>query len=299
MFKTPQLSYLIFASPKSGTTWLQLLLSAHPEMVCTESRAFGNYYHPNPLSNPHLTVEKYVGILNTYFAPRHPALNAPELGFQKNLLFNFMDTLAQTTLLALNKRVYGEKLTPFRGTATGAIQTLSEYNPNVKFINLVRDGRDVVVSGAAQWLNHRLRAAAEAEKPKWAEAIEKRVVTQEDFDLFIDLWTDAVAAGLSAKSLFKNYLQLRYEDYLANSFQQTRQLFEFLQVDSSDAVVRACVEAASFEKLSGGRSRGSEDSKNFFRKGVSGDWRNWFTDEQTQMFAEKAGHLLVEAGYAP
>jgi hypothetical protein len=50
LYDRPQLSYLIFASPKSGTTWMQRLISEHPDAICSESRLFGDYFHPNPTS---------------------------------------------------------------------------------------------------------------------------------------------------------------------------------------------------------------------------------------------------------
>jgi len=61
--------------------------------------------------------------------------------------------------------------------------------------------------------------------------------------------------------------------------------------------VRRCVSSASFEKLSRGRSRGQEDPTSFFRKGVAGEWRNVFTEEDGKIFEEEAGELLVRLGY--
>jgi hypothetical protein len=45
------------------------------------------------------------------------------------------------------------------------------------------------------------------------------------------------------------------------------------------------------------RNEGEENSSSFFRKGVSGDWRNYFNDEITALFKEEAGQLLIDAGY--
>ena len=55
--------------------------------------------------------------------------------------------------------------------------------------------------------------------------------------------------------------------------------------------------AASFEKLSRGRTRGEEDATSFFRKGVAGDWKNTFTEGDKSIFKEAAGDLLVRLGY--
>ena len=298
LFNEPQMGFIIFASPKSGTTWLQRLLSHHPEAICAESRAFGNYYDPNGLATPHLTLEKYCQILSNYFAPATPGLTPADTEFYRTLLFNLLDTTAATALVALKKSIYGEKLTPYPATAAHAVEVLHAYHPEIKFVNLIRDGRDVIVSGAAQWLNHRVKRAPLAQRGTFEKALREHTILPEDFDLFLNYWTDAVRAGLSAHGWFPNYLQLSYEQFVADPLSQAARLFEFLGIDANAGVVRACVEATTFERLSGGRKRGAEDLSSFFRKGAVGDWKNWFNDEQKVLFHQRAGDLLDELGYA-
>lgn len=55
--------------------------------------------------------------------------------------------------------------------------------------------------------------------------------------------------------------------------------------------------SASFEKSTKSRQRGQEDSSSFFRKGIAGDWKNYFTERDKQIFKEEAGDLLVNLGY--
>ena len=69
--------------------------------------------------------------------------------------------------------------------------------------------------------------------------------------------------------------------------------------DTSEEIVNRCVEANSFEALSG-RERGSEDYTLGWRKrrkGIAGDWTNVFTERDKEIFKEEAGELLVELGY--
>ncbi len=297
LFNPPRLSFLVFASPKSGTTWLQRLLSSHSETLCAESRAFGDYYAANPLADPHLTVEKYVGVLSKYYAPAIGGLQPSDTSFYRHVLFNTLDAVAETSLRATGKRTYGEKLTPYRATAAHAVEVLREYNPGVRFINLVRDGRDVIVSGASQWLNLRLRRAAEDERGIYERAIADRVIPDAEFEMFLDHWTDAVSTGLAARDLFPHYLDLRYETFLANPMAAARTLFEFVGADAGDLTVGRAVAAASFKVMSGGREPGTEDAHSFFRKGVSGDWKDWFSDAQLDVFERRAGELMRAAGY--
>jgi hypothetical protein len=297
IFKESKVSFIIFASPKSGTTWMQRLLSAHPASICAESRAFGVYYDPGSLTTPHLTMEKYLDLLKNHFAPSAPGLQPSDNAFYRTALFNLIDALAVTAMNAVGKSVYGEKLTPYRGTSDHVIEVLHDYDPRIKFVNLTRDGRDVIVSGAAQWLNQRLRRAPAAEKAAFENALRNRTLLREDFDMFLDYWTSAVAAGLKARNLFSNYLPISYEAFVANPISQATILFDFLGLDARPGLVRACVEATAFAKLSGGRQRGEEDPNSFFRKGDVGDWKNWFTGEHLELFERQAGDLLRAVGY--
>ena len=52
----------------------------------------------------------------------------------------------------------------------------------------------------------------------------------------------------------------------------------------------------SFENLAG-NPRGLEDIQNHYRKGISGDWRNYFTDTHKHLFKEQWGELLIHLGY--
>jgi Sulfotransferase domain len=291
------MSFLIFACPKSGTTWLQRLVSQHPQAVCAESRAFGDYFDPHSLSRPHLTLEAYLGILSHYLAPAVGALGPGATSFYRTLLFNFLDTLATTTLGVVGKPVYGEKLTPYRGTAEHALTVLAEYHPGIKFVNLTRDGRDVIVSGTVQWLNDRARRAAPTERVAFERALKDHTLPAAEFEMFLEYWTDSVRAGLKARGRFRHYLHLSYEQLITDPEFQIKTLFEFLDLGASPDVVNSCVQATEFERLSGGRPRGQEDQTSLFRKGVAGDWKTWFTASQRERFNQQAGDLLSELGY--
>jgi len=108
---------------------------------------------------------------------------------------------------------------------------------------------------------------------------------------------ETVTAGTEAAEVFPHYLHLRYEDLLADTPGQARRLLEFIGADARREIVGRCVEASSFEAMSGGRRRGEEDVTSFVRKGAAGDWRLWFTDDQAARFDESAGTMLDMLGY--
>jgi hypothetical protein len=219
------------------------------------------------------------------------------MDFYHQLLFNTIDTFATTTMRATRKTVYGEKLTPYKQTAAHAVEMLHRYNPNLRFINLVRDGRDVIVSGASHWLNLRLRQANDADRAVWEQRIADRSIYDEDFDNFLDYWTDSTSAGLDAHDRFEQVLDVRYESLLADPICGATRLLDFLGVDASASTVSQCVESASFKTMSGGRTQGNEDRHSFFRKGIAGDWKNWLSPAQLEVFDKRAGQLMERSGY--
>jgi lipopolysaccharide transport system ATP-binding protein len=65
----------------------------------------------------------------------------------------------------------------------------------------------------------------------------------------------------------------------------------------SRARFREIVLANRFGRLTGGRSWGNEDVSAHERKGIAGDWRNYFTGPVKQAFKARYGGLLVATGY--
>lgn len=92
-------------------------------------------------------------------------------------------------------------------------------------------------------------------------------------------------------------LSVRYEDLLTDSTSTLTQIARHFELDSSPEVVREIIEDHSFTRLSGGRGRGEEETGSFFRKGIVGDWRNYFTPAVTELYKERIGQFLIENGY--
>src|SRR5262245_8282425 len=295
LFETPRMSYLILASAKSGTTWLQRLLSSHPEVHCSETRAVADYFSTENPAGLHISLETYVGLLSRHYFPPVPAEQSA--AFHRTLLFNLIDAITETGRKASGKPIHGEKLTPFPGTGQQAVERLYEYNPNLRLVNLVRDGRDVIVSGFAQRANARIQRGGD-DAAAHRQMLEEQRVADAEFQWFMRLWIDSVRAGLEAARRFPHTLQLRYETYLEHPGRETERLLKFIGADASAARTQACVAAGSFNRLSGGRAAGEEDRSSFFRKGVAGDWRRWLSPQQITAFNDAAGDLLDALGYA-
>ena len=67
--------------------------------------------------------------------------------------------------------------------------------------------------------------------------------------------------------------------------------------DYDAEIIAQCIERATFEKMSG-RAVGDENAPLAdARKGISGDWKNYFTRKDGELFDELAGQLLIDLGY--
>lgn len=92
-------------------------------------------------------------------------------------------------------------------------------------------------------------------------------------------------------------VHVRYEDLRADTVGELRRILQELTNRSRDDTdLAAIVDKFSFEKMSG-RKVGQSDSRSFMRKGVVGDWKNYFDREAKKRFCGYAGDALIKLGY--
>jgi hypothetical protein len=68
-------------------------------------------------------------------------------------------------------------------------------------------------------------------------------------------------------------------------------------IPATGELVLGTVYGQRFDAQAGGRKRGTEDPSSHYRKGVAGDWRNYFKGQHIDAFVEQFGDLLVRLGY--
>jgi Sulfotransferase domain len=296
--------FFLIGRSKSGTSWLMRLFNSHPEILCRgEGKFFGkgaaNALHGALARSKEL--KRWLGHNPWTLREQDPDLDA--------IVANTISYLMQEKLRKTNKKIVGDK-SPF--TTPGVVGEISSICPGAKVVHIVRDGRDVAVSSVHhQWNNatdqggrrklSREKVAkrkAYREDPETFGASGESIFTGEHVAEIARSWSTSVSRAMEdADLLGDDYYQVRYEDLLAEPVGEVVRLLEFLGADSDEEVARRCVEAASFEKLSGGRTQGEEDSSSFYRKGIAGDWKNHFTEEDRGVFKEEAGGLLIRLGY--
>ena len=89
----------------------------------------------------------------------------------------------------------------------------------------------------------------------------------------------------------------RYEELHAKPVQELRRIcLEAGGSEISEARARCVVEEMSFTRQTG-RRPGQEDKASLARRGLVGDWKNYFSKESSQIFDHYAGEELVALGY--
>lgn len=273
--------FFIGGAMKSGTTWLQMLLDSHPRLGCGGEGHFMDRLSPG-LDEALLAYNRYVHGKNSIFREigGYGIFSAEDCGY----------LLSQAILLLMDKTsgkpgalAIGEK-TP---NNVEYYDLLHRLFPQARFVTIIRDGRDAAVSA---WFHNRRTS------PDWFSG--KFPTLMQYVDYFAYYWGDYVRRGEEFRSAHPDLCHcLRYEDLLARPADTLAALLAFLGVDNGAATVDACLEATSFLRLSQGRERGQEDTASFFRKGVSGDWRNHFDPPMLDLFRSQAHGWLEKMGY--
>jgi hypothetical protein len=274
--------FFVGGTPRSGTTWLQLLLDRHPEVSC---RGEGLFW--KELAEP----------LGRLMAQRRGAIDA-----KNNTVFRETGgypppdqddaemLLGTAILLALERQRAGK---PCRAIGEKTPENvllfvrLKRLFPGAKLIGLARDPRDVLTSA---W-HFSVRAGATGDETAALSAFVRRAVP------FIHEGARTLLA--IAEQHPSACLLLTYEQMSAATASVATRLFRFLGVSDDPAVVADCVERTSFAALSGGRPAGVAQDGKFFRKGVVGDWRTTLTPEIDTMILDELGWMFPHFGWVP
>lgn len=88
----------------------------------------------------------------------------------------------------------------------------------------------------------------------------------------------------------------RYEALAQDEAAFLTQMFQHCNVPIPPSDIQALVRQYGFEAVTG-REHGQEDQQNHLRKGISGDWKNYFDAECERAFARITGDLIAVLGY--
>lgn len=162
-------------------------------------------------------------------------------------------------------------------------------------IYLIRDPRDVAVSLTHFWGCTQEKAI---EVLNDGDAIFP--ATAQQLAQYVKDWSGHARSWLEQTNVTVSVI--RYEDLLENTAEVLRKLVRFLSIQASNAEVERAVRHASFRELSAqeqdkGFREASRTGAPFFREGRSGGWRNALTQCQAERIVEAHREMMTRFGY--
>ena len=160
-----------------------------------------------------------------------------------------------------------------------------------KVIYCVRDGRDVYVS-----YYHHLKKRLPVET-SFSEFLRKQ-------DLYPSRWHTHVNSWIKQSNIL---LVIKYEDLLRNPYNEVDKINRLVYGSRfNEEEILNAIEWSSFEnmkRLEFERGRAfksrldAQKATTFVRKGIQGDWKNYFSTEDENFFMLEAGSTLESLGY--
>jgi Sulfotransferase domain len=170
---------------------------------------------------------------------------------------------------------------------------------NFRAFFVVRDPRDLVVSHYfSSRYSHLDTPSVLAERAKLIDVPERdgmivHMQTMRDLGVF-----EALRSCAEQSDADDRVKVFRFEDLVGDrqAFWIT-QLLDHCDIRVPRAKLDAILKRLSFERLSGGRHRGEENTHHKYRSGKHGDWTKYFDERCTECFARFADGLPEVFGY--
>lgn len=243
---------------RSGTTLMRVILDSHPNISCGPETQF---FIDGKMESLYITLtELYQDRIMEYYNSPHDIM-AQCLGA---VLGSF-----HKPYMERRKKVRWADKTPYNILS---INFLNKAFPDMQFIHMIRDGRDVVASMLTM---------------PWGS---KNIV-----EIAMN-WSNCIKTGRNFGAAHKNYMEVKYED-LINSFKPTlMNVFQFLGEPWSDNVLHYHLHEHDYGDKYVYESS-ADQVKNAIYSHQAGRWKKELTKEQIAEFMAAAGDTLIEAGY--
>jgi LPS sulfotransferase NodH len=295
----PREKFFIFGHARSGTTLLMRLVRLHPEVHCNYQ---AHFFTRQPLLKSLVDTPEAEEWLTRKSNRWNQGRDLSPL-----VLRAAADFIMERDAAREGKRIVGDK-SPSSTIHGQAVRDLHSVYPDAKLVYIVRDGRDVLISERFRNL---------VEESKFLKADDKRLIEElrKDQTPFTNgtrsIFTENVIRRVSGgwvknlretddegRRLFgANYYSLRYEDLLAQPFQEMQRLWSFLGVQADPAAEKTIVDEMSSNPDEEWQAKRNEDIASFLPKGQAGNWQRLFTARDKSRFKELAGDMLIKWNY--
>jgi hypothetical protein len=114
-------------------------------------------------------------------------------------------------------------------------------------------------------------------------------------------WKSFVNAAREAREFGKDYLEVRYEEFLEGKVETYARILDFCGLPHEPGWIEQMLEANTFEKMKDSGASPDPNTKlsaKRYHRGKAGGWQTDFSAWDRYMFDQVAGDLLRELGYA-
>jgi len=282
---------LLVGAPRSGTTWTQAMLGSHPRIATPQETDLFHVFIA-PLADA--WDRQLLAARDDRSSDRRKGL---PLVLTDAEFTEAAGALVRATVDAVVRMKPGADVVVEKSPIHSLhVSTALRFEPEVGFVHVLRDGRDVA---------HSLVTASQDE---WGSRWAPTTITEA-----ANIWESHVTGARSAAARTPRFCEVRYEELiggngpaaLSTAFAgcgvavdrrdaaATLQRFGIDGMRSEGAVASSILTGGEL----GGDHRVRVEPEGFFRRGGSGEWRTWWSAADRREFDDAAGELLVSLGY--
>lgn len=258
----------IASYPKSGNTWIRVVLSAY----LSDARA-----DINKLLIPGEIDPSFYQAACTY--PLTALSNSLVVSLRPAAILNLMSANAGLTSPTILKSHW--LYDPF--IATPAVLTRGS-------VYVIRDPRDVAVS----WAEHQAQSVDEAIK-RMSDKTLALQANDTPLSAIVGSWSDNVKSW-DGKAHF-----VRYEDLLSNPYDEFLKIVNHIGIEIDEEALAQSVESSEFSKLKAQEEREGFlelwKGDKFFGRGKAGGWKDVLTKQQQARIESDHGEMMAKFGY--
>lgn len=264
----------IIGSDRSGTTWLQSMLGAHPQVASTVQLTLFHTYIP-------AWIEAWRNDEALIADPRQWDMGLPIVWSEDEFRLFLREFAASIYERVLDRNPQATHVLDKHPAYREHTDDIDWIIPHARFLHVIRDGRDVALS---------LMAAKEG--LGWGFSTLDEAAMH---------WKSYVEVARQAEKYSGRYLEVRYEDLHAAGSQTLQNVFEFCNLPASVEEIDQIVQQHSFDQMKA-KSASPDDRHDappaHYRVGRAGSWQDVFSNSDRYIFERSAGSLLRELSYA-